>query len=127
MEIQYAMFCAHVQFPQKPGGSVVLTKPIANLTIEGAKSAEMDLPLFVTFLDDGGGGGNNLDVKIANSSGEIIATRDFKFNWRKNNPVQGECFVVPLPEMHNSDTLTFSLFINGENKYNTRIPITIKP
>ena len=125
MEIQYAIFCAEVKFPDRPQGAVVLTKPLSAISFKGAKTAQMNMPLFATFLNGATGTRHNLDVKVISSSGEILATRDFKFQWRGTAPTQAECFVVSLPYLHTSNILTFSLILDGKEQCKMKVPIKI--
>jgi hypothetical protein len=125
VEVQYAIFCGDIRFPTQPKEPVVLVKPLASLEFQGAEVVRMNMPLFVTFLNGDVKSRHNLDVKITSSSGQVLTTRDFKFEWRGNSPVQGERFIVDLPELHTSDTLTFSLVLDGEQQFKMKVPIKI--
>ena len=125
MEIQYAIFCANVEFPDEPQGAVVLTKPLSAISLKGAKGGEMHMPLFTTFINGVAGSGHSLDVKVTKNSGEILSTRDFKFQWRGTAPTQAECFIVKLPCLRSSDLLTFALVLDGKEQCKMKIPIKI--
>ena len=127
MEIQYAIFCEDVKFPDEPQGKIVMTHPISAPIIENTSAVKMKMPLFVTFIKGTKGTKYNLDVKVMSSSGSIIITKNFKFSWLKASRAQSECFIFELPEIHDSDTLVFSLILDGVEQHRLKIPITVRP
>jgi hypothetical protein len=122
MELQYAIFCENVQFPDKPQGAIVLTKPLSNLIVGGVD--ELEFPLFVTFVN-GASGTHHFKVEVSNGSGEIITTRDFDFNWDRASISRVECFLVRFP-IRRSETLTFSLYLNGDKQREIKFPIRVR-
>jgi hypothetical protein len=125
MEIQYAIFCEGVQFPDKLEGKIVVTHPISAPTLRKATVVQLNMPLFVTFVNGSAGSNHNLEVIAKGSSGDVIITRVFKFKWLETSVVQAECFIFELPEIHNSDTLTFSFILDGKPQCETKIPFRI--
>ena len=127
MEIQYAIFCEEVKLPDEPQGKIVMTHPISAPTIKNTSAVQMKMPLFVTFIKGTKGTKYKLDVKVMSSSGSIIITKNFNFSWLKASRAQAECFVLELPEINNSDTLIFSLILDGVEQHRLKIPVTLLP
>lgn len=127
MEIQYAIFCEDVKFPDEPQGKIVITHPLSAPTTKNTSAVQLKIPLFATFIKGTKGTDYKLDVKVMDSSGNIIIIRDFKFRWLKASRAQAECFVVELPEINKSDTLTFALILDGVEQRILKIPITLYP
>jgi hypothetical protein len=122
MELQYAIFCANVQFPDNAQGAIVLTRPLSNLI--AGRVDEVEFPLFVTFVD-GALGTHHLKVEVSNSSGEIITMRGFDFNWDRTSISRTECFLVRFP-IRQSETLTFSLYLNGDKQREIKFPVRVR-
>ena len=127
MEIQYAVFCEDVKFPDEPQGKIVMTQPISAPKMKGARAVQLKMPLFVTFIKGTKGTEYKLTVKVTGSSGSTLITRDFKFGWPKASLARAECFVLELPEINNSDTLIFSLILDGLEQHRLKIPIVLLP
>ena len=125
MEIQYAFFCEGVKFPDKPKGKITIIQPISAPTFKGVTSFQMNMPLFVTFINGDARSGHNLDVKAIDSSGNIIGLKEFKFRWQGTSPVQVARFMLELPKIDHSDILTFSFILDGEPQKEIKIPFRI--
>ena len=122
MELQYAMFCADVTFPDKPQGAVVLTKPVSSLTTQNI--TDVEFPLFLTFISCVTGR-HDFKVEVSNFSGDIITTRDFNFSYTRPSLSHAECFLVKFP-IHKTDLLTFSMFLDGKQQGNIKLPIKVE-
>jgi hypothetical protein len=127
MEIQYAIFCEDVKFPDEPQGKIVMTQPISARKIKGAGAVQLKMPLFVTFIKGTKGTEYKLTVKVTGSSGNTLITKDFKFGWPKASLARAECFVLELPEINNSDTLIVSLILDEVEQHRLKIPIVLLP
>ena len=127
MEIQYAIFCEQVKFPDKPRGKFILTQPITSPTFPHANAVEINMPLFATFINGETGRNYNLKVIVVSSSGEPLNIREFIVTWTGDSTAQADCFTVPLPLIHNSDTLTFTLYLDEIEQGKLRVPITLLP
>ena len=126
MEIQYAIFCENVSFPDKPRGKFVLTQPITSPTFLNTDTVQFEMPLFITFINGSVGSNHNLKVIAVSSSGEPLYTGEFIVKWTVTSLAQADCFIIPLPLINNSDTLTFTLVLDNEEQRTMRIPVTLK-
>ena len=122
MEMQYAIFCANVKFPNKPQGAVVLTKPISGITTQNI--SDIAFPLFVTFINCTLGR-HNFEIKISDISGKINTTRDFQFECNRISLSHAECFSVEFP-IHNTDLLTFSMILDDIPQNDIKLPIKVE-
>jgi len=120
MEIQYAIFCERVKFPDSPQGAIVLTRPLS--VIELSDFGGFGFPLFVVFLGGQAGKKYKLQVKVLDVSGEVIATRNHDFTWLTDSLSQAECAVVAFP-FNTAGYHTFILSVDGEELHRVRVPI----
>lgn len=129
MEIQYAMFCENITFPDKPSGRIMITQPITSpvITKDKVDAAQLEAPLFVTFLNGRNGVIYNLKVKITDSYANTQILRDFKFTWGSESLAYANCFVVKIPKFHVPNTLHFTLYLDGEESHTINMPIIQKP
>ena len=122
MEIQYAMFCTNVQFPQKPQDSVILTAPISNFITQNV--SDIEFPLFLTFINSVKGG-HKFKIDISNFDGKIIATRNHNFTCDRNSLSHAECVLIKFP-IHKTDLLTCSMFLDGKQQGSLKLPIKVE-
>ena len=122
MEIQYAIFCAYVDFPENTQNDITLTKPVSDLTTESADDVEIQL--FLTFIDCTVGT-HDLKVEVTDSSGEIITTGDFNFKDTGSMLSLSRCFLIRFP-VRKTDLLTFILYLDGMEQKDIKLPIRIE-
>jgi hypothetical protein len=126
MEIQYAIFCEQVKFPESTRGKILLTQPITSPTIttnSKTTTAQLNLPLFITFINGASPITHNLEVKVTTSLGGLTVIKDFNFDWSGKTAVQAHCFIVILPKIQVPNTIHFTLYLDGEEQCQIKVPI----
>jgi len=121
LQIQYAVFCQHIDFAKSPH---VFTHPVSNLVIDDiAKFADLEMPLFVTFVN-GTPSGHHLKIEIITPARKITLP-DFKFNWPSKKVTYGEVFPVKFqPDIFG--LYTFRLIVDGDILREIPIPVIQK-